>query len=64
VRHDEQRALDGLRLLLPEAKQRKLALDLAHQLLAMGGPIKDEKLQRLERVAQILQVKGALRAVR
>jgi len=64
VRHDEQRALDGLRMLLPEAKQRKLALDLAHQLLAMGGPIKDEKLQRLERVAQILQVKQALRAVR
>lgn len=56
VRQDEARALAGLQVLLPETSQRIEALELAHQLLAMGGPIKEEKKQRLKRVAQILQV--------
>lgn len=56
VRLDEERALAGLHALLPKVEQRREALELARKLLAMGGPIKEEKLQRLNRVAQILQV--------
>ena len=56
VRKDEARALAGLQVLLPEPSQRIEALELAYRLLAMGGPIKEEKKQRLKRVAQILQV--------
>lgn len=56
VRLDEERALEGLTMLLPQPAQRSGALELARQLLARGGPIKEEKLQRLRKVAQILQV--------
>lgn len=56
VRLDEARALAGLRVMLPEKSQRRLALDLAQQLLAMGGPIKPEKIQRLNHVAQVLEL--------
>jgi hypothetical protein len=56
VRQDEARALQGLRVLLPEPAQRSEALALAHRLLEMGGPIKEEKLVRLRRIGQILEV--------
>lgn len=56
VRLDEKRALSGLLLLLPQQTQRQKALDLARQLLLMGGPISDEKEVRLSHVAQILGV--------
>ncbi|MFC3376385.1 DUF3141 domain-containing protein [Rugamonas sp. CCM 8940] len=56
VRQDETRALQGLRVLLPEPAQRNEALALAHRLLEMGGPIKEEKLVRLRRIGQILEV--------
>ena len=56
VRQDETRALQGLRVLLPEPAQRSEALALAHRLLEMGGPIKEEKLVRLRRIGQILEV--------
>lgn len=54
VRQDEQRAIKGLRLLLPKPAQRQLALRLARKLLVMGGPISDEKEQRLSHIAQVL----------
>ncbi len=56
VRQDETRALQGLRVLLPAPAQRSEALALAHRLLEMGGPIKEEKLVRLRRIGQILEV--------
>jgi pimeloyl-ACP methyl ester carboxylesterase len=56
VRLDEERALQGLRVLLPTLAQRREALHLARGLLARSGPIKEEKRLRLQHVATILQV--------
>ncbi|RXZ43784.1 DUF3141 domain-containing protein [Crenobacter cavernae] len=54
VRQDEERALNGLPSLLPEAHYRRQALDLARELLALPGKISDEKEARLARVADVL----------
>ncbi len=56
VRQDETRALSGLLKLLPQAEQRQKALELARELLLMGGPISDEKEVRLGHVAQVLGI--------
>ena len=56
VRKDEARALAGLLVMLPEKQQRAQALNLARELLVMGGPISAEKEGRLARVAQVLQI--------
>jgi hypothetical protein len=56
VRLDEARALNGLLKLLPQSEQRQKALQLARELLLMGGPISDEKELRLNHVAQVLGV--------
>jgi hypothetical protein len=59
VRMDEQRALDGLTALLPKKPERQRAMDLARELLALGGPISAEKEARLQRVAQVLGLETA-----
>jgi pimeloyl-ACP methyl ester carboxylesterase len=56
VRMDETRALNGLRILLPLPAQRTRALSLARELLIMGGPVSDEKEQRLSRAALVLEI--------
>ncbi|TCP11345.1 uncharacterized protein DUF3141 [Crenobacter luteus] len=58
VREDEERALAGLPALLPEAHQRRQALELARELLALPGKISDEKEGRLARVAAVLGLDG------
>jgi pimeloyl-ACP methyl ester carboxylesterase len=59
VRMDQERALATLPNLLPEKHQRHQALELARELLALGGPISAEKEQRLARVAQVLEYEPA-----
>jgi hypothetical protein len=58
VRIDEERALRGLPHLIPEPHQRRQALNLARELLALGGPISAEKEGRLKRVAEVLGLDG------
>lgn len=55
VRMDPERALSSLAHLLPEPHQRHQALQLARELLALGGPISADKESRLARVAQVLE---------
>jgi DNA repair protein RadC len=53
---DEQRALAGLKIILSTKAARQRALDLARNLLALSGPISEEKEQRLQHVAQLLGI--------
>jgi pimeloyl-ACP methyl ester carboxylesterase len=57
VRMDEGRALQGLLVLIPEKSRRRRALELARELLLMGGPISEEKEARLSRLSQLLGVR-------
>ncbi len=56
VRMDEDRALQGIRQLLPEKTQREKALVLIRKLLKLGGAISEEKEARLLKASHILEL--------
>jgi pimeloyl-ACP methyl ester carboxylesterase len=56
VRLDEARALRGILHLIPKKAQRRRALELARELLVMGGPISQEKEVRLTIAAQVMGI--------
>jgi hypothetical protein len=53
---DEDRALQGIRQLLPEKTQREKALVLIRKLLKLGGAISEEKEARLLKASHILEL--------
>jgi pimeloyl-ACP methyl ester carboxylesterase len=59
VRMDEERALTSLNKLLTTKAERQRAIELTRQLLALGGPISEEKEARLHHVAQVLGLEQA-----
>jgi pimeloyl-ACP methyl ester carboxylesterase len=60
VRADGQRALNGLTKLLPTKADRRRAITLARELLALSGPISPEKESRLHAVAQVLKTSSTV----
>ncbi|MDN0083609.1 DUF3141 domain-containing protein [Crenobacter sp. SG2305] len=56
VRADEERALAGLPQLLTDPHERRRAFTLMRELLELCGPISEGKIERLKRVAQVLEL--------
>lgn len=63
VRLDEDRALLGIRHLLPEKAQRERALTLIRKLLKLGGEISQEKEVRLQKALAMFNAESELNAV-